>query len=167
MGLLTKQALDFFVHKKSKCRSCCMNFMKRNGYLAAKQERGKQQDRKHQSISTDIIMGQVSIKTTSKNLRMSPEVGGANDIQTPSLPFEDQINQRRFSEETQQDLIYRTFCTRIDSGSEVRLQTWFDIHQERKMPHMITASQVNLHMNNDDTRLVNGLLTTTLCSTEL
>lgn len=166
MGLLTKEALDFFVHKKSKFKSCCKNLTKGNDNMASKLEQNKQQDHKDKGITSDI-MSQVIITATSKSqksLQTASQVDDATDFQTPpSLLLGERIEQQGLSEETEQNLFNGTFCTRcVDNSSESR----FDIYQERNM-HKITDAQVNLNMNDDDTRLVNGLLTTTLCSTEL
>ncbi|XP_078353276.1 uncharacterized protein LOC144638042 [Oculina patagonica] len=170
MGLLTKEALDFFAHKRITLKNCCKNFMKSNDKMATKLEQDKQQVHKDKVITSDIV-SQVKITATSKSqkcLQTTSQVGNASLLLPPSLLLGERIEQQGLSQETEQNLFNETFCTLcVDNSSESR--TWFDIYQERNMQlhHKITAAQFNLNMSSDDTRLVNGLLTTTLCSTEL
>lgn len=134
--------------------------------MATKLKRDKKQESKD-DIASDIIMAEVCATRTSRSLQTASEVGNVTDFQTSSLLLGERIDRQKLSEETEQALFNKPFCPRwVDSSTESRLQTGFDIYHERKMQHKITTTaQVNI--NSDDTRLVNGLLTTTLCSTEL
>ncbi|KAJ7386365.1 hypothetical protein OS493_008487 [Desmophyllum pertusum] len=164
MGLIRKEALTFIVAKKSTFKSFYKPFVKSKGKMATEEEKSGQQVDKDEGI----VVSQIIITTGTKSLQTVSEMGGAK-IANPCLPLGERIEQNilsLLSEETEQDLFSGTFCTR----SEATLKTWFDIYQEKQMHHYqkITVAEFKLvNDDNDDTRLVNGLLTTTLCSTEL
>jgi len=89
------------------------------------------------------------------------------------LPFAERSDQPTLplslSEETEPALFNETFCSRCAEGrSKTQGKTRSESNRQEEMHHKICSTdfkQVNLNI--DDTRMVNGLLTTTLCSTEL
>lgn len=167
MGLITKEALTFIVAKKSTFKSFYKPFVKTKGKMATEEEKSGQQVDKDEGI----VVSQIIITTGTKSLQTVSEMGGAK-IPNPCLPLGERIEQNiltLLSEETEQDLFRGTQCIRgVDSSSESTL--WVDIYHEKQMHHYkkIPVADFKLvNLNSDDTRLVNGLLTTTLCSTEL
>lgn len=89
------------------------------------------------------------------------------------LPVGERTDQNRLSlllsEESEPDLFNKTFCSRCDEGrSKSQGYTRFDAYRQGQMHHKIYSTDFkHVNFNSDDTRLVDGLLTTTLCSTEL
>lgn len=73
------------------------------------------------------------------------------------------------SEETEPALFNETFCSRCAKiRSNTQGKTRSDAYRQEKMHHKICSTDLkHVNLNNNDTRVVNGLLTTTLCSTEL
>ncbi|KAJ7386364.1 hypothetical protein OS493_008486 [Desmophyllum pertusum] len=138
--------------------------------MATKEDQHKRKIGKDDGIHSDIIL------TRDKSFQISKKCGATlkprRSIQHTCLHFGKRIDQHRLaliSEETEQDLFRGTQCIRgVDSSSESTL--WVDIYHEKQMHHYkkIPVADFKLvNLNSDDTRLVNGLLTTTLCSTEL
>ena len=163
MEMLTKEASVFFRPVKSKFKSCCRPFMVNNDSMSTKGAQNRQQDDKDQGICSGLIISQVITVTRSASLQTASKTEGANS-QNPCPTLRERTDHQRLQEETKQHLFNETVSTRCTgSSSESNLNSWFDIYQEDK----ITNAQVKrLNLPNDDTRLVNGLLTTTLCSTE-
>ena len=93
-------------------------------------------------------------------------------IHSTCLPFGERTGQHGLSlllsEETERDLFNETFCSRcIESRSKSTGNTSLDAHRQELMQHKKSCTEYRLVVNSDETRLVDGLLTTTLCSTEL
>lgn len=167
MGLLTEEALVFFQPVKSKLKSYCRPFMTNNDSMATKVQQNRQQDDKDEGICTGLMISQVITVTRSESRQTALKMEGAN-IQNPCPTLGERTDQQTSPEETKQGLFTGTVCTRCtDGSSESKLNSWLDIYQQKQMQHKITNAPVKLNLPNDDTRLVNGLLTTTLCSTEL
>ena len=167
MEMLTKEALVFFRPVKSKFKSCCRPFMVNNDSMATKGAQNRQQDDKDQGICSGLIISQVITVTRSASLQTASKTEGANS-QNPCPALRERTDHQRLQEETKQHLFNEAVSTRCTgSSSESKVNSWFDIYQGKQMQHKITNAQVKLNLPNDDTRLVNGLLTTTLCSTEL
>lgn len=167
MELLTKEALVFFRPVKSKFKSYCRAFMVNKDNMSTKVEQNSDQDHKNQGTCTGLIISQVMTVTRSASLQTASKTEVANS-QNPCPTLGDRTDLQRLPEQTKQGLFNESVCTRCtSSSSESELNSWFDIYQEKQMKHKITNAQVELNLPNDDTSLVNGLLTTTLCSTEL
>lgn len=163
MELLTKEALVFFRPVKSKFKSYCKAFMVNKDSMSTNIEENSEQD--DQGTCTGLIISQVTTVTRSASLQTASKTEVANS-QNPCPTLGDRTDLQRLPERTKQGLFKESVCTRC-SSSESELNSWFDIYQEKQMQHKITNAQVELNLPNDDTSLVNGLLTTTLCSTEL
>lgn len=141
--------------------------------MAAKPEQNRQQVDKDESISNNdcqstILAREESFQTPESGAVMV--MGQPPNIHNPRLLLTERISQKRHSEETEQGLFKAgIFCTRcVDNSSESIEKTWFNVYQEELMKHKISCAQFKLiYLNNNGTRLVDGLLTTTLCSTEL
>ena len=124
---------------------------------------------KDQDISDNAVMLQTIISRSSKSIGTSQSKVLQNN-QNSCLRLEERIVHRKLSlpsGKVEQELFYSR-CVDV-SSSETNLNL-FDLYQERHIQEKITFSQFELVYNlNDhsDTRLVDGLLTTTLCSTEL
>ena len=161
MGLLTKEAVVFFGPVKRKFKRCMAN----NDSMATKGEQNRQQDDKDHSR---LIISQVIAVRGPANLQITAsETEGANS-QNPGPAFGERIDHQRLLEETERRFFNETVCTRWkDSSSDLKQNSWLDLYQEKQMHHKITNAQDELSLPDDETRLVNGLLTTTLCSTEL
>ena len=163
MGLLTKEALAFFRPVKSKLKSCCRPFMVNNDNMASVEQNRQQDDKDH---STQII-SQVIALTRSASLQTTSKTEGANS-QNPCPILQERTDHRRLPEETKQRLFNEICFTQCkDSSSESKPNLCLNIYREKQMQHKITNAQVKLNLSDHETRLVNELLTTTLCSTEL
>lgn len=145
--------------------------------MAAKPEQNRQQVDKDEGISSSDC--QTTIPERKESFQ-TPQSGGVMNmghrpppsIHNPCRPLGERIGQQRLAiqseAETEQGVFKGTFCTRCVSSSESIEKTLFDVYREEKMKHRISCAQFKLvYLNNTDTRLVDGLLTTTLCSTEL
>lgn len=166
MGLLTKEAVAFFRPVKSKLKSCCRPFMVNNDNMATSVEQNRQQDDKDHSVQ---IISQVIAVTRRASLQTASKIlTEGTDSQNPCPTLQERTDHQRLPEETKQRLFNETVFTQCtDSRSESKPNSWFNIYQEKQMQHKITNAQVEFKLSDDETRLVNGLLTTTLCSTEL
>lgn len=100
----------------------------------------------------------------SNTSHVCPTLEERADQQSLSSPSEE--TSKDFYKNTSQSIRYEK-----PSSTESQLNwTWFDISESRQMKHshtITTALNQLVELNKNDTRLVNGLLTTTLCSTEL
>ena len=151
----------FFVKSKDKIMS------------HGKQNRQEFMTGKDQGISDGVVMFQtiVSRSLSTKSLETS-QSEAPQDNPNSCLRLEERIVQRKFSlpsGKVEEELFY-TRCVDV-SSSDSRLKTCFEpLYLEEQIHRKITSSQFHLIYNLDDhsdTRLVDGLLTTTLCSTEL
>ena len=94
-------------------------------------------------------------------------------IHSTCLPFGERTGQHGLSllltKETERDLFNETFCSRcVESRSKSTGNTSLDAHRQELMQHKKSCTDFRLvDLNSDVTRLVDGLLTTTFCSTEL
>ena len=132
--------------------------------MATNVEQDRQQDDKDHSGQT--ISQAIGVRS-STSLQTASQREGAI-IQNPSPALGERLDHQRLSEETKQRLFNETVCTRWrDSSSDSKQNLWLDLYQEKQMQQKVTHAHVELKLSNDETRLVNGLLTTTLCSTEL
>lgn len=168
MELLTKEALVFFRPVKSLFKSYCRAFMINKDSMSTKVEQNSELDDENQGTCTDLIISsRVTTVTRSASLHTASKSEVANS-QNPCPTLGDRTDLQRLPEQTKQGLFNESVCTRCTgSSSESELNSWFDIYEEKQMQHKITNAQVELNLPNDDTSLVDGLLTTTLCSTEL
>lgn len=97
-----------------------------------------------------------------------------HSIRSTCLPFGEKSDKHRWSlslsEETERDLLNETpVCSRcVESRSKSPGNTRLDGHQQNLMQHKKSCTDFRpVNLNSEDTRLVDGLLTTTFCSTEL
>ena len=163
MRLLTKEAVVFFRPVKRKLKSCCRPLMVNNDNMAASVEQNRQEDDKDHQLIPQVIA-----VTSSASLQTASKTEGANRQNPRPTLGERTDHHERLPGETNQHLFNETLCTRWTySSSESKRNTSFDIYQAKQMQHKITNAQVKVNLSDDETRLVNGLLTTTLCSTEL
>ena len=164
MGLLTKEAVVFFRPVKRKFKRCCRPSMVNNDSMSTSLEKNRQQDDKDHN---DLIISQVIAERSPASLQTASKAEGASSQNTgPTLG--ERIDHQRLPEETKQRFLNETVCTRwTDSSSDSKQYPWLDLYQVNQMQHKLTNAQVELNLSGDETRLVNGLLTTTLCSTEL
>ena len=164
MGLLTKEAVVFFRPVKRKLKRCCRPFNVNNDSMATNVEQDRQQDDKdHRGQTISQVIGVRS----SASLQTASQREGAIS-QNPSPTLGEKLDHQRLPEETKQRLFNETVCTRWrDSSSDSKQNSWLDLYQQKQMQQKVTHAHVELNLSNDETRLVNGLLTTTLCSTEL
>ena len=133
---------------------------------------------KDQGISDDIVMFQtiISRKLSTKSLETSicAQNEAPQNNSNSCLHLEERIVQRKISlpsGKVEEEVFY-TQCVDVRSSSESRVKPCFEpLYLEEQIHRKITSSQFHLVYNLDyghsDTRLVDGLLTTTLCSTEL
>ena len=90
--------------------------------------------------------------------------------QVSALCFEERVINRTISspwDRVEEQLIYRRW---VDvSTSDARSKSWFDLYQEQHLQQSISfhLKQFEVLADESETRIVDGLLTTTLCSTEL
>jgi len=123
--------------------------------MASVEQNRQQDDRDH---SAQII---------SQVLQATSKTEGANSQNLFPTPQE-RTDHERLSGETKQRSFNETVFTQCtDGSSESELNSWYNVCKEKQMQHKITNAQVKLNLSDDETRLINGLLTTTLCSTEL
>ena len=164
MGFLTKEAVLFFRPVKRKLKRCCRPFIVNNDSMATNVEQDRQQDDKDHN---GLMTSQVIVVRSSASLQTALKTEGAKS-QNLGLTLGERIDHQRLPEETKQRLFNETLRTRwTDSSSDSKQNSWLDLYQEKQMQQKVTNAQVELNLSDDDTRLVNGLLTTTLCSTEL
>ena len=131
--------------------------------MATNVEQDRQQDDKDHSGQT---ISQVIGVRNSASLQTASQREGANS-QNPSPTLGERIDHQRLPE-TKKPLFNETVCTWwTDSSCDSKQNSWLDLYQEKQMQQKVTNAQVDVNLSNDETRLVNGLLTTTLCSTEL
>ena len=109
-----------------------------------------------------------------KNSMSGVAIVTKRSIHNTCLPFGKRIGQRRLSlllsEETERDLVNETLCSRCaESWSKSQGNTRsFDAHGQELMQRKKSSTDFKLiNFDSDDTRLVDGFLTTTFCSTEL
>jgi len=127
--------------------------MVNNRNMASVEQNRQQDDRDH---SAQII---------SQVLQATSKTEGANSQNLFPTPQE-RTDHERLSRETKQRSFNETVFTQCtDGSSESKLNSC--VCKEKQMQRKITNAQVKLNLSDDETRLVNGLLTTTLCSTEL
>lgn len=120
---------------------------------------------KDQRTSSDPIMFQTIISRS--RLETSQSKTPQNNLNT-CLRVEERIVQRKLSlpcGKVKEEMFYSR-CVDVRS-SESRHKTLFDLYEEKHTHERITTSQFHALEDHSDTRLVDGLLTTTLCSTEL
>lgn len=164
MGLLTKEAALLLRPVKRKFKRCCRPFMVNNKSMSTSAEQNRQQ---HDKDHSGLITSQVIAVRRSASLQTASKTEDANR-QNPGPTLGERIDHQRLPEETKQRLFNETVCPRwTDSSSDSKQNSWLDCYQEKQIQHKITNAQVELNLSDDETRLVNGLLTTTLCSTEL
>ena len=150
--------------------------------MATKVEKNaKQVDNDEGNNNNNFVISQTitaerneSFKTSMSGVAIFTERRPLPSIHNTCLPFGERIDQQTWSlllsEETEPDLFNETFCSRcIDSSSKSQGKIRFcDSHRQERMQHKKSSTDFKLvNLNSDDTRLVDGLLTTTLCSTEL
>lgn len=147
--------------------------------MATKAEQNRKQVDKNEgnsnnTMSQTIIMERKeSSQTSVSGVAMVTERRPHPSIHNPCLPFGERTDQQRLplllSEETERPLFNGMLSTQCEDSSSKSLgKTRFDVHQQEQMLHKISSTDFKLvNLNSDDTRLVDGLLTTTLCSTEL
>lgn len=179
MGLLTKKALDSVssLPNRKNLKDSFKSLMKYKTKKAARPEQNRQQVNKDEGTSNND--SQATVSTRKDSLQTPRGVGVMNmghgppsRIHSSCLTLSEGMCQKSLnlsSEETEQSLLKGTFSTRcVVSSSESIEETWFDIYQGKQMKQKMSGAQFKLfYFNNNDTRFVDGLLTTTLCSTEL
>ena len=147
--------------------------VKNKDRIAAREKKNGRQNviDKDQRSNSDIFMYHTIIsRTASSSLETSHKKKSQNNSNT-CLRVEERIVQRKLSlpcGKVEQELFYSR-CVDV-SSSECRHKTLFDLYEEKHTQEKITTSQFQLFealKDHSDTRLEDGLLTTTLCSTEL
>jgi len=111
------------------------------------------------------------LKTSMSGVAIVTERKPFQSIHSMCLPFGGRIDQHRLSllpsEKTEPDLFNETCCSQCgDNSSKSQGKTRFDARRQEQMQICSTDFKL-VNLNSGDTRLVDGLLTTTLCSTEL
>lgn len=149
--------------------------MKSKDKMATKVEQNaKQVGKDEASNNNNFMMSQSATAERKEGLKTSMSgvaiVKGRKPLGT-CLPFGGRIDQHRLSllpsEKTEPDLFNETFCSQcVDNSSKSQGKTRFDARRQEQMQICSTDFKL-VNLNSGDTRLVDGLLTTTLCSTEL
>ena len=150
----------------------CKHLTKRKDKMATKvRQNAKQVDNDE---GNNIVERKESFKTSMSDAvatvtKRRPLPG----IHSTCLPFGERTGQHGLSlllsEETERGLFNETFCSRcVESRSKSTGNKSLDAHRQELMQHKKSCTDYRLvDLNSDETRLVDGLLTTTLCSTEL
>lgn len=136
-------------------------------------EQRAQDDDKDEDIRKNIILSQFINTSKSVSLQTSSKEVGHEKISNTSPHKGERKEYQRLplvSEQKEQSLIRGSFSNEYyhSISPENRLNMYFDVHRAKKTDQEINKDQFQLiDLNENDTQLVNGLRTTTLCSTEL
>lgn len=174
MEHFTKEILALFVKSTKTLTSSSEFFTNTVKKMNINKEKRAQDEDQDEDISKDIILPQIIITSRGVSFkRSSKEVEHVVRICHTSPPKGEREDYQRLplvSEQTKQSLRRGSFsseCIRSISA-ETRQNMCFNVHWEKKIGLEISKDQFQLvDLNENDTRLVNGLRTTTLCSTEL
>lgn len=138
--------------------------MKTKERVSRRKQTGRRQstaaDKDH-SFSSESFKSQTNIPRI--NLESSCGTTSQNNPNS-CVRLEERLVHRKLSlpcGRVEEQLVY-TRCVEVSSGED-RYEAWFDLYQEEQ------SQETRFDSLNDhsETRLVDGLLTTTLCSTEL
>lgn len=152
-------------------------FLKGKDKFASSRKQGRRQsvDGQEECVRNDTVMfhALISRRTGRRSSFDSSEISSATSNLNSCLRFQERLVRRQLSLTSggvEKELFY---TRRIDFTSrELTLGTHFDLFIEENIQENSDCSPCKLVTNNamitdSDTRIVDGLLTTTLCSTEL